>query len=80
MILEIDATQKQERLIKEMLEAMGIVFNQPSDIVTESGFESGENTEQLGKVLRDCLGMWKDHDFTDFASFRKVAWGGRGVK
>ena len=81
MVLEITATHEQERLIKEMLLAMSISFNNAYDLSnTTRSFEVGEESYRLGESLQDCLGMWKDNEYQDFASFRKAAWGGRGVK
>ncbi len=81
MVLEITATHEQECLIKEMLSAMHISFNNAPDFPNPShAFEVGEDSYRLGESLRDCLGMWKDSEYQDFGSFRKAAWGGRGIK
>lgn len=74
-ILELDITEKEESLLKEMLTAMNISFKS-RQIESEADFSEAE----IKEAVKSCLGIWNDRDdFTDFNDFRKQAWKGRGI-
>jgi hypothetical protein len=58
-----------------MLLAMKITFNTSDDNLynINHAFETGQDNKELGQSLRGCLGMWKDIEYQNFASFRKAA-------
>jgi hypothetical protein len=74
-IIELDITEKEESLLKEMLTAMNISFkSRPAD--ENDSFSEAE----LEEAVKNCFGIWKDRDdFKDFNDFRKQAWKGRGL-
>lgn len=74
-ILELEVSPEQERLLKDMLTAMNIVFK--SRLIEE---HNSYSETEIGEVVKKCFGIWQDReDFTDFNDFRKQAWRGRGV-